>query len=213
MNTGRDPLHDSERWLPYTAWFNSLTRDDTIITFNYDTAVERISDLVKRPLPRNPGSYKADLPALIKLHGSIDWYRKEADVVQAQDAYVEDCEVAIGMPGNAKSKITETKLFENLWTRAIQAIREAAYVSIVGFSMPETDNNARIMILNSMAKGRDSIQRVNLVLGPDMGTIKAKRMLSILQPLLGGRKGRVTDVSLYAQGYLPRVADYLTYDF
>lgn len=195
------------------AWFAKLKDDDTIITFNYDTAVERIAKMAGKPFPAMPGSYQSGQPQLIKLHGSADWHKDGAVIKQMDRAFLDDVEIAIGMPGNGKSKLTENALFETLWTSARRAIEEAGFISIIGYSMPETDNNARMMILDSVAKGRDTIRRLNLVLGPDMGAIRAKRMMSILQPLLGGRKGRVTDVSMFTQDYLPRVADYLTYDF
>lgn len=203
-----------ERCDPYVRWMKTLDGDDTVITFNYDTAFEYFATKQFEDYPLEPGQYKNNMPHLLKLHGSADWYVDGRDVKRQECAYRErSLDVCLGMPGNGKGNLDGLKHFKTSWQVARQAIEKAAYVSIVGYSMPETDNNARMMILDSMAKGRDSIQRVNLVLGPDMGTTKAKRMLSILQPLLGGRKGRVTDVSMYTQDYLPRVADYLTYDF
>ncbi len=60
-----------------------------------------------------------------------------------------------------------------------RAINEADVVSIVGYSMPATDNMARQEILGSLKHG----QRVNLVVGSDSFT--SGRMQSLIQPIVG----------------------------
>ncbi len=71
---------ESERWSPYKRWFSGLTKDDTILTFNYDNVVERAAELAGRPYydskqTCNPTLLmdSADNPALLKLHGSATW--------------------------------------------------------------------------------------------------------------------------------------------
>ena len=66
----------------YRAFAESLSPNDVVITFNYDTLVEQSLDDVAKPYSLTPEWWlKRDTPAsgqqyvdLLKLHGSIDWY-------------------------------------------------------------------------------------------------------------------------------------------
>jgi hypothetical protein len=198
---------DSERLEPYLTWFKNLSSNDTIITFNYDTAIERISQLAGRQLPAKPASYQSDLPRLIKLHGSVDWYFGAGGIEHKSDAYKQDLDIAIGMPGRGKSKLTEDPTFRDLWAVASQEITNADIVSLIGYSMPATDNKARAMIVNSLAVNRNLNRRVNLVLGPDSGTVRANRIVSIMQPVIGDTLA-VYDLPMFAQDYIERIHDY-----
>ncbi len=198
---------DSERWKPYRRWFESLSGDDVIITFNYDTAIEKLATLSGRPFP-GPGQSQHGRPTLRKLHGSADWVRSQGKVIQSDDAYESDLlEPCIGMPGQGKAELTEL-LFEQ-WGTASHDIRDASVVSIVGYSMPETDNYARLMILDALESGRGAKKQVNIVLGPDSGTIRARRMQAIIEPHV---KCDVIDRPMFAQDFLPHVDSFLPKD-
>lgn len=92
----------------------------------------------------------------------------------------------------------------------LHALSNADIISIVGYSMPATDNMARQKILGSLKQG----QRVNLVVGNDSFT--SGRMQSLMQPIVGTNKfgvSRVVDLKMYAQDYLPNVQHYQQYDY
>jgi hypothetical protein len=72
--------NESERWTPYKKWFGNLTRDDTILTFNYDDVVERVAEFNGHAYYDATNSSSplklmvpAQGPALLKLHGSATW--------------------------------------------------------------------------------------------------------------------------------------------
>ncbi len=197
---------------PYIAWVERLTPDDTIITFNYDVAVEELAIICDRHFPTEPATYNPNsgLPRLIHMHGCVDWVVDGVDIRHQTMAYMDDVDLCIGMPGMAKATITDIARMNTLWSLARQAISAADIVSIVGYRMPASDNKARQDILNALKGG----QRVNVVLGDD--SFSSNRMQSLMQPIVGTNAlgvSNVVDLKMYAQDYLPNVKHYLTYDY
>lgn len=204
-----DDLDDMspDRWEPYERWFGFVEPSDTIITFNYDTAVECLAERCGKPFNRESLCAPRDgQPTLIKFHGSVDWELEKNDVAYNHDSYNHDVNLAIGTPGLMKGEMHRKGHFRTLRTAAEKAIEEAEIISIVGYSMPPTDNIARMMIWDALADGRKNKKRVNIVLGPSSGKSEAYRMKAILDPLIGNEK--VINHPLYAQDFLPAVKLY-----
>ena len=201
---------DSDTIAPYKSWIQRLTAEDTIITFNYDTAIETLALTCGIEFPRKPGQYMSNQARLIHVHGCVDWIKSGPGLSYVPQAYLGDNDLCIGLPGLEKAKITEIEEMKNLWISMRHAIQEADVVSIVGYSMPATDNMARQEILGSLKNG----QRVNLVVGNDVFT--SGRMQSMIQPIVGTNElggSRVMDLKMYAQDYLPNIRHYMQYDY
>ncbi len=195
---------------PYVSWLKGLTPDDTIITFNYDIAIETIAASCGIEFPREPTRYRRDQPSIIHVHGCVEWVNDRNTIRFISRAYEEDVELFIGLPGLEKAKIRENAFMDSIWLSMKIAIQEADVVSIIGYSMPASDNMARQEILGALKTG----QRVNLVVGNDSFT--SGRMQSLMQPIVGTNGlgvSRVVDLKMYAQDYLPNVKHYLTYDY
>lgn len=74
----------------YAEFAQRLQPDDTVITFNYDTLLERSLDAVGKPFRLFPDRYKEvtdnsgivdndkDEVVILKMHGSIDWFDRSA---------------------------------------------------------------------------------------------------------------------------------------
>ncbi len=157
---------DSDTSAPYKSWIQSLTSEDTIITFNYDIAIETLALTCGIEFPRVPGQYRSNQARLIHVHGCIDWIKSGNGLSYVPQAYLGDNDLCVGLPGLEKAKITEIGEIKSLWISMRHAINEADVVSIVGYSMPATDNMARQEILGALKHG----QRVNLVVGSDSFT-------------------------------------------
>jgi hypothetical protein len=201
---------DSDTSAPYKSWIKSLTPEDTIITFNYDTAIETLALTCGIEFPREPGQFMSNQARLIHVHGCVDWIKSGNGLSYVPQAYLGGNDLCIGLPGLEKAKITEIEKMRSLWMSMRHAIHEADVVSIVGYSMPATDNMARQEILGSLKHG----QRVNLVVGSDSFT--SGRMQSLIQPIVGTNGlgvSRVVDLKMYAQDYLPNIRHYLQYDY
>jgi len=106
---------ESDVIAPYVSWLTNLTSDDTIITFNYDTAIEAIALTCGIEFPREPTYYKSDQPRLIHVHGCVDWVKRDNKLSYAQHAYMSDTDLCIGLPGLTKAKITEIDQMKDLW--------------------------------------------------------------------------------------------------
>lgn len=201
---------DSDTTAPYKSWLQGLTSDDTIITFNYDTAIETLAFTCGIEFPRAPTEYKSNQPRIIHVHGCVDWIKSGNKLLYEHQGYLRDNDLCIGLPGLEKAKITEIAEMKSLWMSMRHAINEAEVVSIVGYSMPATDNMARQAILASLKHG----QRVNFVLGGDSFT--SGRMQSLIQPIVGTDSfglSRAVDLKMYAQDYLPNIRHYQQFGY
>ncbi|QDV26657.1 SIR2 family protein [Aureliella helgolandensis] len=224
----------SERWVPYVEWFKQLTSNDTIISFNYDPVVELAAEFSERPyieeeLIGNLDCYlspNSNMPKLLKLHGSSNWMDVEnSEHVKIQlprncghldeISYETSLDVirVVGGPGSTKRTLASGKL-KAVWDAARIAIENCNILSIVGYSMPATDNFARDFILESLltADRDNDLWLVDVVLGPGASSPAGQRAREILRQLLAyGRVQssrvesfqRVRLLSQYAQDYLP----------
>ena len=231
--------NDSERWDPYKSWFRSLSGSDTILTFNYDGVVEKSACLVDRPYIGKEGSLveslvcpSAGMPALLKLHGSADWcYSQQVPTkIESVSIYPVDAfsphenwetfisrgkHVLLGSPGLSKKRMS-AELFKPLWDKARIALRDAHVISMVGYSMPATDNLAKQLILESIA-ANVHLKQINIVLGPDSNSPRAERVYELCKQVALSRDGATISngtqfserekivrlSSMYAQDFLP----------
>jgi hypothetical protein len=194
----------SDRWTPFDRWINDLNSIDSIVSFNYDTTIERL-------LKRN----KKQFLNFFKLHGSVDTYLVNGAFVKKENAFLDgSLPLSICTPGLMKSNVAEEPGdFRTCWTIAKQSIAKCSVLSIVGYSMPFSDNKARMMILDAIADNKE-LRKVNLVLGPASQTTAAGRIETMVRAAFRSsmtpRSGErvVNDLKLYAQDYLPYVLKY-----
>lgn len=174
-----------EAWYPYLQWANVLTEHDTIVSFNYDTAVECLfreigqADRLAVPLPdsqlSNPGSVY-----LYKLHGSTNWAINKDNGRYCNSGSVADIidnehqEVGISVPGPSKIKMRESEL----WARAMQAVSSADELHIIGYSFPQTDVLASRDLLSAIISGKR--KTISITLGDDYSRFsRIKSFLSV----------------------------------
>lgn len=215
---------DSDRWSPYSQWFDKLGTNDTIISLNYDLLVETIAQKAGRPFPGRDFKLKEDcarvddllaqnereanLPLLCKVHGSVDWI-EENDVAFAKRYTVDDCFFGytplLGTPGTGKIGLSKGSL-KRVWQTALERLRQAHVISIVGYSLPQTDNDFRIKLLDSIVGTNGNLKAINIVLGPP--TPHSQRAQAILKQATKlstpcGKSIEVNLLPIYAQDYLP----------
>jgi hypothetical protein len=163
-----------EKWKPFVNWELMLTENDTIISFNYDRAVEILRDARNERTKTSGGlslskisvicpSHNIDKAVtqgccpLLKLHGSVDWQKVTASdgkvMVNAKErTFALTCpgnELAIATPGPSKSR--EAKAFKSVWDLACDALALADAIVFLGFRFPETDAEPREVLLNAIA--------------------------------------------------------------
>jgi hypothetical protein len=185
----------SELWSPHVAWAERLdSAVDTVVGFNYDPVVE-MADTAKRVhvvLPQEkPESGKVPY---FKLHGSADWVLRDAgngkricvSAGSAQSAIKGEEEIAIASPGASKARFCQEHL-ESLWQRAQAAIAQAQTVNIIGYSAPATDPRSQGRVLEALATDVVAEKRVNIVMGDDIASPSAQRMLTLVCSAAAGR--------------------------
>ncbi|MFZ3033357.1 MAG: hypothetical protein WA138_05030 [Parvibaculum sp.] len=119
----------------------SLRPKDSIVTFNWDPLVVQA---YKRW--RHLGKV---LPNLIFLHGNVD-----LGVDQEQKTFTFLSDKPSQMPTKLlypveKKDYQSDEFVADQWTRATDALSKAYYVTIVGYSAPQTDVEAKSLLLNA----------------------------------------------------------------
>jgi hypothetical protein len=182
-----------EKWAPYVAWASRIEDTDTVITFNYDRVVEEARKKAGKALDvrLQPGGLQVG-PALLKLHGSVDWrVNAEGRIHQiGVPEYAVSCgdeEIAIASPGLTKARFVER--LQVLWDLAEQAIKTAGAIVFVGYRFPPTDANARERLLRAISENMLPGLRVHTVLGPkrDEHTFRLEELLTRALKM-GGRE-------------------------
>lgn len=205
----------SEKWIPYKHWMESLTGCDTVLTFNYDQGVEMIRknttypDALNRPVPSRV-EIDPRYPTLFKLHGSAGWKMKKQRPAEsleiANTIEVEECDELLDFlrdysyrpliftPGPEKMELSRSTGY---WLPAMQSLREAEEIHIVGYRFPDTDCFAQQEIVSALADN-SHCTAVNIVLGPDIGKPEVRRVRRIISAT--GKRPRALEV--YTQDYL-----------
>ena len=178
----------------YAEFVNKHFVDDQsfnrVITFNYDELLdkkllEKFStqqlyfdriDLGSITSSRRVNRYPD--PILIKLHGSVNWRCKKADLTAIvngetteNDEYIidsvryskkgtpspDDDSSPLIIPPLPVKPITTIRLFCFLWTKAYEYLHEAEELVICGYSLPDADRLAQSMFANFTNKKLTSI--------------------------------------------------------
>lgn len=182
-----------------------------IITFNYDTLIER--PLIERKISKKKiyfdrivskkedGTRRSSSeiflhPLVLKLHGPINWRcdrehfdqiiggsvkQNEKLVIWSDDKNIpkpDDDESPLIIPPIPNKPITQTSLFNFLWTTAFEYMHEAKRIVIVGYSCPPTDTLARALFTHLSSK---NLQEIFVV---DPNAIALKNYREMLDPKL-----------------------------
>jgi hypothetical protein len=169
-------------------FFRTSRTRNRAITFNYDELLD--NHLAKIYSPQELYFDRFDLgpissrrqvffhdPALIKLHGSVNWRCSKEDLtsivegIDSEDEYVidsiwhsekgtpspEDDSSPLIIPPLPSKPITKIRLFCFLWTKAYEYLHEASDLVICGYSLPDADQLAQSMFANFSNKTLNSV--------------------------------------------------------
>lgn len=200
----------SERWGPYLRWAQSLTENDTVISFNYDRVPEtlRLPAFARVILPDLDGNAHniTNICAILKLHGSVDWCVTENAIEQKDERFALSCDdqqLAIATPGPGKARDAQEN-FDDLWRLAVDSIQKATAVVFVGYRFPPTDSMAREKLLGALTANKDGV-RCHVVLGTNCPN-DVERLKALLTFALDHRPGTsfradIRDHSLFAEDF------------
>jgi hypothetical protein len=138
-------------------------RKTSFISFNYDTVVEeaffKLGVKFSYGFGRGDIDYEAEQLGLddagillLKLHGSINWGRRRAATSGAGKLTICDSYEKARSLGATPDLIPPTwrKVFdgylEDVWQNALDAIRTATRIIVIGFSVPQTDNHFKYLL-------------------------------------------------------------------
>jgi len=122
-------------------------------------------------------------PALIKLHGSLNWMK--CNDCEKDYCYILSGKVAADQiinPEDTKTKCPEcdkkmepiiipptlakkykSKVFDELWKEALNALKDASEIVIIGYSLPITDFRVKWLFMKSVAMRKKPIEKLTLV--------------------------------------------------
>ena len=168
----------SERTV-YQSFAEHLPIDSTVITFNYDLALERAFCRAGRWDVGNGYGYVAfpDRPpsatTIFKLHGSVNWFKGPMQdapppVIFPRDlkllGYDDVSDPRVGPNGisidnegtfilpDPKKKFFWERFWSPLWNAAASQLHQADEVFIHGYSMPDADAHARKLLFENIRK-------------------------------------------------------------
>ncbi|MFT5327805.1 MAG: hypothetical protein ACI8P0_005701 [Planctomycetaceae bacterium] len=197
---------NTERWTPYKNWAESLTVDDTIITFNYDRVLETLIEHKHGDLAIvDPVECVTAATTLVfKLHGSVDWkysvQERKFHVTDEPDACMSLLLESFGMATPGPSKKIATGALKKLWSLAIGHLESADNVFFLGYRFPETDTEAMRALLLAMRRGSHKRDRLTeVVLGPDTSDDRVQRLQGLIAWTLGSAQA---PRPLYAQDFM-----------
>ncbi len=213
---------ETERWEPYREWLRHRGfadegkegAEETIITFNYDTALEKVDfwfseqgiptrlSVLLPQISRLQELREEGRALVLKLHGSTNWKREGARAVKTVDdefsaLTCNESEMVLGTPGPRKTGVTD--LLENLWQEALRALSHANAIVFLGYRFPPTDAASRTRLIGAIHQNNELDDlAVHTVLGPDVTQPDAQRLKGLLHQALSHRHIRGT-----AFNYLP----------
>jgi NAD-dependent SIR2 family protein deacetylase len=165
---------------------------DTVITMNYDCFLDdALSRLGIRP---DYGLLDSDYPSewtslqcrmsVLKLHGSANWFQCKSERCKGKVYVISDKEPGSRMwhfygtpcrmcgyqpdpvivpPTWAKGNRID--LFGPIWTRALEALKQAGRIFVIGYSMPNADSFFQYMLGLALAVNED-IEKI-VIVNPD----------------------------------------------
>jgi hypothetical protein len=151
-------------------------RRDTIITFNYDLLIEQALRNLRIPFEYG---FRSELPeydsssfcsrdsnsreiGLLKLHGSLNWAVREhagdkMTVFGTYDAIRKQNLNPMLLPPTWQ-KVFRPQLSE-VWDMAVQELRDATRITILGYSMPATDLHFKYLLAAGL-EANNSIRQI-----------------------------------------------------
>lgn len=187
----------AEAWGPYVAWARALGDSDTIVTFNYDLALEKLGEAdgvraVGVATVAFPHDHEGNLDTLegaglceiFKLHGSADWaFNDRGDYKRLQSlgelAEPGGYRLLIATPGATKARYV-AKSLRVLWGRATDALSKAEVIVFVGYRFPPSDSESRTRLLRAIEENQSPLLTIHTVLGPDINASDVARLKGLL---------------------------------
>jgi len=179
----------SRRWITGTLGMPQDGKcQDTVITLNYDCLLDDC--LAKIGVLPEYGLQNAEPPkelrqcgreiSVLKLHGSANWFKcksgrctgtvidgrtpaKRLEYFYGQrcpNCHQDTVEPVIVPPTWAKGG--QSEVLRPVWAKALEALREAGRIFIIGYSMPSTDQFFRYMLALALA-ANEKLDRVVVV--------------------------------------------------
>ena len=146
------------------------------------------------------GGNVAGAPRLLELHGSINWSSarqprvKSGTVTSSGSPRIrvvrnprtaidrEDCYPVLAPPSWNKSSMND--VFSHLWCQAIECLRKAERVWIIGYSMPKSDPHFKYL-LSAGLLGNHVLQKLTIV---DPSLEVEGRFRAFLDPIYSKRR-------------------------
>jgi hypothetical protein len=164
------------------AFARGLEPGDVVVTFNWDTLVER--SLVAAGKPISLAGHDPSRISILKLHGSLSWVKWEPGVKPKEPGHLLRLSPGIGttkdyayadvwdaldtppliVPPIAAKRPVRGEFFTRLWSDAYGAVKTAEKVVVIGYSMPNDDLQARGLIGRALRARR----RRYVVVDPDV---------------------------------------------
>jgi hypothetical protein len=184
---------NSDRWKNLKRFGNLLLGDDVVITFNYDSTIERVLlDAGKWSPSDGYGTlvfqrhehgttrvtFSRSKVKILHLHGAVGWYAPPVSLPGGAEISLDPVflnglgiySVDISLPRRPPDEYQvmlhpsflktyggqdrRNRIFNRLWRMALEALRNAEDVTIIGYSLPPADSAAWTLLHTGCERGR-----------------------------------------------------------
>lgn len=202
---------------PLKRFASFLTKEDTVITFNWDTILESQLANLGASFTLDPFA-EADI-TILKLHGSLSWVLLGDQVTPKHPEYFTLLSEDDGLFCSKDHSILDTWLpldrspyivtpiaqkrpldvrhLKILWVNAFDSISQASSMTVIGYSIPDEDYHARALLRDGLCTAQKigAVPEITLI-NPDEET--GKRFFSTIWPRFDFKRRRFDGTELLA---------------
>lgn len=177
---------------------NTIKRGDVVVSFNYDTVVERLIHRLRHPIRMACGAFSDGHVHLVKPHGSASWHiardirtsdgagnplfesLDEADVANREPLLLGAVPIKSELIREVQDAFGTSTVFETVmsqWRAVTTAVRDATAVVAVGYSFPRDDHYGRFLVKEAMRCRRTSLQLIEFYELPERAASTASAIV------------------------------------
>jgi len=171
---------------------------DVVVSFNYDTVVERLIHRLRPPIRMACGSYSDGNVHLVKPHGSASWFiardirtsdpagnplfesLDEADVANREPLLLGAVPIKSELIREVQDVFGTSTVFETVmsqWRAVTTAIRDATALVAIGYGFPRDDHYGRFLIREALRRPEKPLELIEFYELPERAASTASAIV------------------------------------
>jgi len=153
--------------------FSSNGSNYAVITFNYDTVIEKIIErIISNTYPTNTNS---NLTIIDKYKNRVNFFKDQGIFTLAKLHGTASEPSSITPPTSRK---LDSEKMTPVWRLSYNLIAEANHIRIIGYSMPKSDNHFRFLLAAGLSKSKN-LKSIDIICLDENGDVR-QRFASVI---------------------------------